>query len=284
MKIRLLPALALGCLGLALLVTVGQALSRDDDKKVAKVRVLLPDEEEVAVRIDGKTVSEDGPKERTYTLPELPKGQKEHTITAIWEPNNYTRFYRTQTVAPKAGETVDVDLRKANEKNPDKIEIRFVPTPNDVVDRMCKLGTVGKDDVVYDLGCGDGRMVIRAVANHGAKRGVGIDLDGDLVKESKENAKKQKVNDKVEFRKGDVLDVKDLSDASVVLLYMGDDVNLRLRPILQKTLKPGSRIVSHRFTMGDWKPDKTETFTGEDDEEYTIHLWTIKKMEKKEEK
>ena len=100
--------------------------------------------------------------------------------------------------------------------------------------------------------------------------------DPERVKDSKESAAKQKLTDKVEFRQGDVLKVKDLKDATVVLLYMGDDVNELLKPVLKGTLKPGSRVVSHRFAMGDWKPDKSETFDGEDGGEYTIHLWTIK--------
>jgi SAM-dependent methyltransferase len=273
------PGFVLVSLAVLSALCVGGGHSRAGKGKVAEYRVLLPDEEEVEVLIDGQTVSEDGPQSRVLTAPPLAKGKKEHEITAIWEPNNYTRFYRSRKVAPKAGATVDVDLRKADPKNPDRIEIRFVPTPNDVVDRMCKLARIGKGDVVYDLGCGDGRMVIRALAKHGAKRGVGIDLDPERVVESKANVKKHKLEKQIEVREGDVLDVKDLSDATVVMLYMGEDVNLRLRPILKKTLKPGSRVVSHRFGMGDWKPDKTETFEAEDNEEYTIHVWTIRKQD-----
>jgi cyclopropane fatty-acyl-phospholipid synthase-like methyltransferase len=180
-------------------------------------------------------------------------------------------------VAPKPGQTVEVDLRTPDPKKPDRIQIRYVPTPQDVVERMCKLARIGQGDVVYDLGCGDGRMVILALADFKAKRGVGIDLNEDLLRESMANALDFKVADRVEFRVGDILDIKDLSAASVVMLYMGEDVNLRLRPILQKTLKPGARIVSHRFGMGHWKPDKSETFKGIDGDRYTIHLWTIKK-------
>jgi cyclopropane fatty-acyl-phospholipid synthase-like methyltransferase len=139
--------------------------------------------------------------------------------------------------------------------------------------------------VVYDLGCGDGRMVIAAVKKGGAKRGVGIDIDPQRVAESKANAKQAGVEDKVEFREGDVLKIPDLSDANVVLLYMGEDLNRQLKPILQKTLKPGSRIVSHRFTMGpDWKPDRTETIKGKDGDTYLLHLWTIKDAKKDEPK
>jgi len=282
-RVRLAGLVAV--LAVLTLFTAGQVRGRwdddkdkDKDKKVAKLRVMLPDEEEVGLMVDGKWLSEDGPPVREVDLPKLPKGKKEHDVTAVWLPNNYTMFLRTRKVAPRAGKTVDVDLRKPDPKNPDRIEIRFVPTPEDVVDRMCKLAKIGKGDVVYDLGCGDGRMVLQALAKHDAKRGVGIDLDADRVKDSKENAKKFKVEDKVEFRKGDVLDVKDLSDATVVMLYMGEDVNLRLMPIFKKTLRPGSRIVSHEFGFRDkWAPDKTETFKAEDGEEYRIHLWTIKK-------
>src|SRR5438046_9379949 len=127
---------------------------------------------------------------------------------------------------------------------------------------MLRLANVGKDDLVYDLGCGDGRLVITAVEKFQAQRGVGVDIDPERIKDSNANAQKSRVQGKVEFRQGDVLEINDLADASVVMLYMGNDLNLRLRPILQKTLKPGSRIVSHRFLMGDWKPLKTETIIG----------------------
>ena len=168
-----------------------------------------------------------------------------------------------------------LDLRKADDKNPDKFLIRFVPTPEDVVEAMCKIANVGKDDVVYDLGCGDGRIVITAITDFKAKRGIGVDIDGELVELSKKNAKAAKVDDRVAFRKLDVLTIKDLADASVVMLYMGEDVNLRLMPILKSTLKPGSRIVSHDFKMGDWKAEKTVKIFDEFGDEHIVYLWTI---------
>src|SRR5581483_10586289 len=121
---------------------------------------------------------------------------------------------------------------------------------------------------------------IMAVEKFGAKKGVGVDLDPERVKDSRERAKKHGVEKKVEFRQGDVLKVEDLSDASVVLLYMGDDINNRLKPILQKTLKPGSRVVSHRFTMGEWKPVKTETIRSKAGYECTILMWVIEDRKK----
>src|SRR5207302_1745278 len=125
--------------------------------------------------------------------------QKTVTITAVWEPNNYTKITRKQKVKVGDDTTIAVDLSKSDPKNPDDIVVRFVPTPDDVVDEMCRVSKIGKDDIVYDLGCGDGRMVITAVKKFGAKKGVGIDLDPKLVKECKANAKKAGVEDKVEF-------------------------------------------------------------------------------------
>ena len=213
---------------------------------------------------------------RLFTSPPLEAGKKfSYALVATWQPNNYTTMTRTRSVTVWAGAEIDVDLRKGDPKQPDKIVIRFVPTPQPVVEAMLKLAGVTEKDVVYDLGCGDGRMVITAVDGFKAKRGVGVDLDPERLKECRANAQKKKVTDRLEFRQGDVLDIKDLSEASVVTLYMSDAMNLRLRPILQKTLRPGARIVSHRFTMGDWKPLKTETITLPDDLTYQIHLWKI---------
>jgi SAM-dependent methyltransferase len=145
--------------------------------------------------------------------------------------------------------------------------VPFVPTPENVVDKMIELAGVKKGDVVYDLGSGDGRIVI-AAAKKGA-RAVGFEIDPDLVAESRANIQKAGVQESAEIRNQDILTV-DLSGASVVTMYLLPDVNLKLRPNLQKQLKPGSRIVSHAFDMGDWKADKVEQVDGR-----TIYLWTI---------
>lgn len=262
-------------LGLVLCVAAAfLTLAHSKDARPTTLRVLLP-KSKANVWVNGVLTTGEG-KERIVAAPPLDKNKADFQVTAIWRTNNYTRFIRSKKVPADAGENVLVDLREADPQNPDRIKIRWVPTPHDVVARMCKLAKVGKEDVVYDFGCGDGRIVIAAVADFGAKKGVGVDLDAKLVAESKEYASKRGVDGKVEFREGDVLDVKDLADASVVMLYMGEDVNLRLRPILQKTLRPGARVVSHAFGMGDWKADRTETFQGDDGDEYTLYLWTIK--------
>jgi cyclopropane fatty-acyl-phospholipid synthase-like methyltransferase len=145
--------------------------------------------------------------------------------------------------------------------------VPFVPSPQEVVEKMIDLGGVKKGDVVYDLGSGDGRIVI-AAAKKGA-RAVGFEIDGDLLKQSRENIRAAGVQDSAEIRQQDILTV-DLSPASVVTMYLLPDVNMKLRPNLLSQLKPGSRVVSHSFDMGDWKPDKVERVDGR-----TIYLWII---------
>jgi len=246
--------------------------------KTIKVKLLLPVGEDVLIKVDGKEVDGNGDV-RTLTVT-TPKDKDYVVITAFWEPNNYTKITRPRK-AVASDKEVELDFRSPSNAEKDDIVVRYVPTPDKVVAAMCKMAKVGKDDVVYDLGCGDGRMVIMAVKDFGAKKGVGVDLREDLIAECKESAKTKGVSDKVTFRVGDVLKVEDLSDATVVLLYMGDDINARLKPILQKTLKPGSRVVSHRFLMGeDWKPARTETITNTEYGDCDIHLWTIEEKKK----
>jgi SAM-dependent methyltransferase len=147
----------------------------------------------------------------------------------------------------------------------------YVPTPQDVVEKMLALAAVGKSDVVYDLGCGDGRLVITAAKQYGA-RGVGVDIDPERITESQANAKAAGVESLVSFKLQDALTV-DVSPATVVTLYLLSSSNLKLRPILTKQLRPGARIVSHAFSMGDWRPDKVETFTDANGSTRTIYLW-----------
>lgn len=149
----------------------------------------------------------------------------------------------------------------------DKKIVPFVPSPQEVVDKMIELAGVKKGDVVYDMGSGDGRIVI-AAAKKGT-RATGFEIDGDLVKESRENIRKTGVQSLAEIRQQDILTV-DFSPASVVTMYLLPDVNLKLKPNLLTQLKPGSRVVSHSFDMGDWKPDKVERVDGR-----TIYLWII---------
>jgi precorrin-6B methylase 2 len=152
-------------------------------------------------------------------------------------------------------------------------DVVFVPTPNDVVAKMLEMAKVTKDDVVYDLGCGDGRIVVTAARKFGC-RGVGFDINPVRVKESLENARRNNVQHLVRIEKKDIFK-EDLSAASVVTLYLLPSMNVRLIPQLQK-LKPGSRIVAHDYEMeGRVEPDKQITFESkEDGVEHYIYLWT----------
>src|SRR5262249_32492672 len=143
------------------------------------LNVRMP-QEDALLRIDGNLSRGQGT--RRSVEARVPAGKEAVTVTAVWEPNNYTRITRRRNVRARPG-TVEVDLSVADPKQPDDIVIRYVPTPQDVVEAMCRLAKVGRADVVYDLGCGDGRMVITAVKQFGAKRGVGIDINKDLIKE-----------------------------------------------------------------------------------------------------
>jgi precorrin-6B methylase 2 len=134
-------------------------------------------------------------------------------------------------------------------------DVGYVPTPPDVVDAMLKVANVSANDIVYDLGSGDGRIVIAAARDYGA-RGVGIDVDPRRIRESMENAEKNNVQDRVTFIKGDIF-VEDISEATVVTMYLLREINARLQPKLLSELKPGTRIVSHAYSIGDWEPDKT---------------------------
>jgi cyclopropane fatty-acyl-phospholipid synthase-like methyltransferase len=150
----------------------------------------------------------------------------------------------------------------------------YVPTPEVVVDKMLDMAKVGKKDVVYDLGCGDGRVVAIAAKKFGA-RGVGIDLNPVRVKESLETIKKYQVEKLVEIREGNALKVKDLNKATVVALYMLPEFMTKLEPVAKKTLKPGTRIVSHDYKWdSDWQPEQTVEFKSPD-RTHILYLWTV---------
>lgn len=150
----------------------------------------------------------------------------------------------------------------------DNLDVPYVPTPPEVVETMLKMAGVKKGDFVIDLGCGDGRIVIMAAQKFGA-RGMGVDLNPERIKEANENAKTAGVTDRVKFVEGNLFDF-DVKQANVVTLYLLPGVNLKLRPKLLADLKPGTRIVSHSFDMGDWKPEKTVEVDWR-----KLYLWTV---------
>jgi uncharacterized protein (TIGR03000 family) len=209
---------------------------------------------------------------RTFATRPLEAGTHQYTFTVTWEPNTYTTITRSKTVAFRAGEMVRVDLTV--EDPADRVRVIYVPTPPDVAAAMVDLAGVSRADVVYEPGCGDARITIAAI-RAGAPRAICVDIDPARARESQANVEAAGLASRINVRQGDALDVKDLGDVSVVFLYMGDHFNLLIRPVLWRELKVGSRIVSHRFTMGDWQPDRTVTVSGDDGLTYDLHLWTI---------
>lgn len=153
-----------------------------------------------------------------------------------------------------------------------QLDVPYVPTHERVVAEMLKVANVGKNDVLYDLGCGDGRIPITAAKRFGT-RGVGVDIDPQRVTEARESAIKEGVADRVKFLQQDLFDT-DIKDATVVTLYLLPDVNLKLRPKLLSDLKPGTRIVSHNYDMGDWQPQKTITIKLPDGD-HMVYFWVV---------
>ena len=154
-------------------------------------------------------------------------------------------------------------------------DVIFVPTPQEVVDEMLRIADVKKGDVLYDLGSGDGRIPVTAAKRFGV-RAVGIDIDPERIREANENARRNGVTDLVKFRQEDLFKA-DFREATVVTLYLLPDLNVKLRPKLWAELKPGTRIVSHQFEMGTWKPEKVVEVNGR-----TVYFWTVPPREKKQ--
>jgi len=275
----------------ALVLVFGLAASAQEKKAPATIKILIPETPiKTSLKVEGKDLEPNDKASRegvrVLLTPELEPGKTyAYKIEATIEPNNYTKIIRTREITFKAGETVELDIRKKDDKIKDNVLIRWVPTPRVVAKDMCDLAKVGKDDVVMDPGCGDAIMLITAIEDAKAKRAIGTDIDPKMVKTAQDKVKESKLDDKIAIKEGNALELKadDLKDVTVVMLYMGNDLNIRLRPTLWEHLKPGARIVSHRFIMGDWKPDKSITVNRVGDygeEDFHLHVWTITGKEK----
>jgi len=174
----------------------------------------------------------------------------------------------------QAGSLVAAPLARAQELAK-PLDVPYVPTPPEIVDLMLEMGNVGSTDLLYDLGCGDGRIVIAAAKDRGA-RGVGIDIDPERITEARANARTARVTDRVEFRVGDLFE-SDFSAATVVTLYLLPAINQRLRPQLWRQLKVGTRVVSHEFDMGvTWPAERVETVGTR-----RVLAWTIRPEHKR---
>jgi SAM-dependent methyltransferase len=175
----------------------------------------------------------------------------------------------TETQPVSSTEQVQPVTQAQPQKEPD---VPFVPTPPEVVNRMLEVANVTSNDVVYDLGSGDGRIVITAAQKFGA-RGTGIDIDPQLVERSRANAEAAGVSDRVQFREQDLFQA-DLSNATVVTLYLLPEINLQIRDKLLRELRPGTRIISHNFDMGEWKPDRVEKVQSAV-REHVVYYWEV---------
>lgn len=167
-----------------------------------------------------------------------------------------------------AGLLLPCIVRAQAQPAPPKLDVHYVPTPMPVVNKMLEMAEVKAGNLLYDLGCGDGRIVVTAAKEHGA-RGIGIDLDPTRIAEANANARAAGVTDRTRFMVADLFETN-LADADVVTLYLLPELNLKLRPRLWRQLKIGTRIVSHDFRMGDWAPERTEQVGNA-----TIYRWTI---------
>jgi precorrin-6B methylase 2 len=177
----------------------------------------------------------------------------------------------TAIIAAPETETSSVGSPKS------ELEESYVPTHESIVDAMLLMAAVKADDVLYDLGTGDGRIPVTAAKRFGT-RGVGIDPDPVRVQEAKANAAKEGVNDKVMFKEGDIFD-EDLSEATVITLHPLPEVDFKLKRRIQ-AMKPGTRIVSHNYDMGDWKPERTRVIKTPDDVDHYVYLWRVPEKKK----
>jgi len=170
---------------------------------------------------------------------------------------------------PSSESTNQAQPSDSNPETPEREpDVVYVPTPYAVVEKMLELAEVGENDVVYDLGSGDGRIPIMAAQEYGA-RGIGIEIDPERIQEARQNAQEEGVTDHVEFIQQDLFETN-LSEATVVTLYLLPSLNVKLRPKLLKELEPGTPIVSHDFNMGDWEPERVVEVKGS-----TVYLWTV---------
>ncbi|GIW79677.1 MAG: hypothetical protein KatS3mg105_1484 [Gemmatales bacterium] len=261
-------------------ITLGQDKKREKNKAKVYLRVLLP--ADAKLLIEGQETKQTG-KERLFVSPPIEVGRSYvYTLKATWRENDkeVVKQYDV-TVKPGEGE-VRIDMRTGEVTKPkgdgDKVpDVIFVPTPQAVVEKMLEVANIKKGDVLYDLGCGDGRIPVTAAKKYGIKA-WGFDVDPQRIKESLENVKKNNVEKLVTIEKKDIFTL-DLSKADVITLYLLPNLNVKLVPQLKK-LKPGSRIVSHDFDMKGYKPDegfpltmKAKDDEGREDTHY-IYRWT----------
>jgi uncharacterized protein (TIGR03000 family) len=246
------------------------------DKEPARLKFLLP--ADAKLLIDDIVTKSTGP-ERRFTTPPIPTGKTfEYTLKWTYTERGGNTVTRMAVIDFKGGEEKVFDLRPGS-KNVISSRIIYVPTAQNIVDKMLEMAKVTDKDVVYDLGCGDGRILVTAAKKFGAK-GVGIDIDPERIKDSKANIAKEKVGKLVEVRQGDALKVKDISKATVVTLYMLPEFQEKLAPILKKELKLGTRVIVHDYALPGWKEESAVKIDGPF-REHTLYLYRVREKKEK---
>ncbi len=244
-------------------------------RSMVKVTVPAADAE---LLIDGQTTRTTG-KSREYVTPELEAGKKyAYELRVVWKPDPFTTLSRTRTIKFVAGEDVPVDMTAPQPT--DTADVQLKAAPADAVTDVVKAAAITKNDVVFEPKTTDARFVIEAV-KAGAKRGVGVQPDADKLKAAKAAVTKAELEGKIDLHQTDATEEKDYAEATVVILYTGEEANLILRPVLLAAVKPGTRIVSYRFSMDDWKHSVAYKGTNADGDAYEVFVWTVTEADKK---
>lgn len=253
-------------------------------KLVADKRVQVQTGRDIVVDLRSEGVAESTPpatetkppvvkKETPVTVPPVTRKETPVTAPPVVKKEASPPVKETPMKPEVVKKEVAPTPAKAVPAAPGQILVAFVETPPEVVEKMLGLAEITKDDVVFDLGCGDGRIPILGAKKHGA-RGVGIELDKDLVARAQENVKKSNVEELVKIIEGDLLQA-DVREATIVALYLLPDINDQLAPMLLKQLKPGARVVSHDFPISKWKLDRKLDLTDKDGTEHTLYLYKV---------
>jgi uncharacterized protein (TIGR03000 family) len=242
---------------------------KERKKTPANLKILIHPEAKLTVE-ETQTKSTGG--ERLFVTPPLDAG-KTYAYTLKWTyPDGGSAVTRMAVIQFQADKEKTIDLRPGS-KEVLSSQIIYVPTDQAIVDKMLEMAKITKDDVVYDLGCGDARILVTAAKKYGA-RGVGVDIDPARIKDSNENVKANKLKKLIEIRQGDALRVADISKATVVTLYMLPEFQQKLAPILKRELKPGTRVVAHDYWLPGWDAVKTEEVPGIF-REHTVYLYRV---------
>jgi uncharacterized protein (TIGR03000 family) len=266
----------LGCAGLVIglfLTLPAFVAGQRPAEKPAYLLIYMP--ADARLEIEGTPTKQTG-EVRRFVSPPLPVGKSFTYTLKVIHSDSGRGVVRMGTTQVRGGEETTLDLRAGKDELTS--QIIYVPTPQEVVDKMLEMAQVTKDDIVYDLGCGDGRIVVTAAKKFGA-RGVGVDIDPERIKEGLTNVKDAQVEKLVEIRQGDALKVDDISRATVVMLYMLPEFQTKLQPILEKHLKPGTRVVAHDYPLPDWKPLKVEDMESSYSQ-HTLYLFKVGETKK----